>query len=281
MTATLEGKRCVVTGANAGIGYEIASALARDRADVTLVCRNPGRGGAAVDAIRGATGNPRVRLAVCDVGNLDAVRACCETLSNGGSRIDVLVNNAGVWAPRRQLTAAGRELMLAINHLGPFLMTNLLLDRLAGARVITTSSAGHAMGRLDLDDLDAGRRWSAMRQYAATKLANILFTRELARRARDRGVVATCFHPGAVGSEFGQDDPGIMRFGMRLAKRFLRTPAQGADTGIWLATAPEAASLSGQYVVDRRVKTPRGQGTDDQLAAALWDVSASLVGLPA
>jgi len=281
MTATLEGKRCVVTGANAGIGYEIASALARGRADVTLVCRNPGRGAAAVDAIRGATGNPRVKLAVCDVGNLDAVRACCETLSNGGSRIDVLVNNAGVWAPRRQLTAAGRELMLAINHLGPFLMTNLLLDRLAGARVITTSSAGHAMGRLDLDDLDAGRRWSAMRQYAATKLANILFTRELARRARDRGVVATCFHPGAVGSEFGQDDPGFMRFGMRLAKRFLRTPAQGADTGIWLATAPEAASLSGQYAVDRRVKTPRGQGTDDRLAAALWDVSASLVGLSA
>jgi NAD(P)-dependent dehydrogenase (short-subunit alcohol dehydrogenase family) len=279
MTAALEGKRCVVTGANAGIGYEIASALARDGADVTLVCRNPDRGAAAVDAIRGATGNPRVGLAVCDVGDLDAVRACCKTLSNGGSRIDVLVNNAGVWAPRRQLTAAGRELMLAINHLGPFLMTNLLVDRLAGARVVTTSSMGHAMARLDLDDLDASRRWSAMRQYAVTKLANILFTREFARRARDRGIVATCFHPGAVGSEFGQDDPGFMRFGMRLAKRFLRTPAQGADTGIWLATAPEAASLSGQYVVDRRVKTPRGQGTDDRLAAALWDVSASLVGL--
>jgi NAD(P)-dependent dehydrogenase (short-subunit alcohol dehydrogenase family) len=279
MTAALEGKRCVVTGANAGIGLEIASALARDGADVTLVCRNPARGAAAVDTIRETTGNPRVRLAVCDIGDPAAVRACCETLSNGGSRIDVLVNNAGVWAPRRQLTRSGHELMLAINHLGPFLMTNLLLDRLAGARVVTTSSAAHAMARLELDDLDAGGRWSAMRQYGVTKLANILFTRELARRARDRGVVATCFHPGAVGSEFGQDDPGIMRFGMRLAKRFLRTPAQGADSGIWLATAPEAASLSGQYVVDRRVKTPRGQGTDDRLAAALWDISARLVGL--
>ncbi len=281
MTGALERKRCIVTGANAGIGLEIASALARDGADVTLVCRNPGRGAAAVDAIRDATGNPRVALAVCDVGDPDAVRACCATLANGGSRIDVLVNNAGVWAPRRQLTPAGRELMLAINHLGPFLMTNLLLDRLAGARVVTTSSAAHSMARMDLDDLDAARRWSAMRQYGVTKLANILFTRELARRARDRGVVATCFHPGAVGSEFGQDDPGIMRFGMRLAKRFLRTPAQGADTGIWLATAPESASLSGQYVVDRRVTTPRGQGTDDRLAAALWDASARLVGLAA
>ena len=281
MTAALEGKRCVVTGANAGIGLEIASALARDGADVTLVCRNPGRGAAAVDAIRDATGNPHVRLAVCDVGDPDAVRACSERLSNGGSRIDVLVNNAGVLAPRRQLTPAGRELMLAINHLGPFLMTNLLLDRLAGARVVTTSSAAHALARLDLNDLDAARRWSAMRQYGATKLVNILFTRELARRARDRGVVATCFHPGAVGSEFGQDFPGITRFGMRLGKRFLRTPAQGADTGIWLATAPEAASLSGQYVIDRQVKTPRGQGTDDRLAAALWDVSARHVGLAA
>ena len=281
MTAALEGKRCVVTGANTGIGLEIASALARDQADVTLVCRNPSRGADAVDAIRGATGNPRVRLAVCDVGDPDAVRQPLRAGPNGGSRIDVLVNNAGVLAPRRQLTPAGRELMLAINHLGPFLMTNLLLDRLAGARVITTSSAAHSMARLALDDLDAARRWSAMRQYGVTKLANILFTRELARRARDRGVVATCFHPGAVGSEFGQDDPGIMRFGMRLAKRFLRTPAQGADTGIWLATAPEAASLSGQYVIDREVKTPRGQGTDDRLAAALWDVSARLVGLAA
>jgi NAD(P)-dependent dehydrogenase (short-subunit alcohol dehydrogenase family) len=140
MTAALEGQRCVVTGANTGIGFVIASALARDGADVTLVCRNPDRGAAAVDAIRDATGNPRVRLAVCDVGDPGAVRACCDRLSNGGSHIDVLVNNAGVWAPRRQLTPAGRELMLAINHLGPFLMTNLLLDRLAGARVITTSS---------------------------------------------------------------------------------------------------------------------------------------------
>jgi NAD(P)-dependent dehydrogenase (short-subunit alcohol dehydrogenase family) len=277
--AALEGKRCVVTGANAGIGREIAMALARGGADVTLVCRSPERGATAAAAIRDATGNPRVRLAVCDVGEPRAVRACCETLRAGEQRIDVLVNNAGVFTPLRRLTPAGREQMLAVNHLGPFLMTNLLLDRLDGGRVITTSSATHAMARLDLGDLDAERRFSPMRQYGVTKLANILFTRELARRARDRGVAATCFHPGPVGSEFGQDDPGWMSIGMRLAKPFLRTPAQGADTGIWLATAPEAGSLSGQYVVDRRVRTPRGQGTDDALAAALWEASTRLVGL--
>src|SRR5262249_13189038 len=147
------------------------------------------------------------------------------------------------------------------------------LERLDGARVITTSSMAHAFARLDLDDLDAARRFSSWRQYGVTKLANILFTRELARRAP--GIVATGFHPGAVGSEFGQDEPGPMRVAMRLARPFLRTPTRGADTGIWLATAPEAASLSGQYVVDRRVQTPRGQGADDTLAAELWRIRAA------
>jgi len=275
----LDGQRCVVTGANAGIGREIATALARSGADVTLVCRSRERGEAAAGSIRDATGNARVRLEVCDLSDPAAIRGCTDALRGDGRPIAVLVNNAGIYAPQRHLTAAGRELMLAVNHLGPFLMTNLLLDRLGGARVITTASAGHAFARLDPNDLDAGRRFSGTRQYCVTKLANVLFTRELARRACDRGVVATCFHPGAVGSEFGQDEPGVLNLGMRLAKRFLRTPARGADTGIWLATSPEAASLSGQYVVDRRVQTPRGQGTDDALAAAVWDASARLVGL--
>ena len=198
--------RCIVTGANSGIGREIATALARDGAAVTLVCRSRERGEEAAAAIRDATGNPRVDLVVCDVGDQQAVRACCDVLRAGAARIDVLVNNAGVFAPRRGLTAGGHEVMLAVNHLGPFLMTNLLLDRLDGARVVTTSSRAHAFARIDLDDLDAARRFSAMRQYGVTKLANILFTRELARRAPR--LVATCFHPGAVGSEFGQDDPG-------------------------------------------------------------------------
>src|SRR5262249_46641131 len=131
--------------------------------------------------------------------------------------------------------------------------------------------------RLDLDDLDAARRFSSWRQYGVTKLANILFTRELGRRAPR--IVATCFHPGAVGSEFGQDEPGAMRMALRLATPFLRTPPRGAASGIWLAPAPEAASLSGQYVVARRVRTPRGQGADDTLAAGLWRTSERLVGL--
>ncbi len=159
----LAGKRCIVTGANAGIGREIASVLARDGAEVTLVCRDPARGDTAAAAIRAATGNPGVRLVVCDVGDPVAVRRAVEALRADGP-IDVLVNNAGVYAPRRRLTAGGSEVMMAINHLGPFLMTNLLLDRLEGARVVTTSSGAHAFARLDLEDLDAARRFSAMRQ---------------------------------------------------------------------------------------------------------------------
>src|SRR5262249_51053087 len=167
------------------------------------------------------TGNPRMELAVCDVGDPLSVRTCCDALGGDG-RVDVLVNNAGIYAPQRKVTKEGREQMLAVNHLGPFLMTNLLLERLDGARVITTSSMAHAFARLDLDDLDAARRFSSWRQYGVSKLANILFTRELARRAP--GIVATCFHPGAVGSEFGQDEPRPMRVAMRLAPAL---PARG------------------------------------------------------
>jgi NAD(P)-dependent dehydrogenase (short-subunit alcohol dehydrogenase family) len=273
----MTGRRCVVTGANAGIGLAIATALAARDAGVVLVCRNRERGEAAAEDVRRSTGNPDVTVALCDLGDPDAVRACSTALRTAHPRIDVLVNNAGLYAPRRHLTSAGYELMLAVNHLGPFLMTNLLLDRLQGGRVVTTSSAAHAIARMDLADLDAARGFAPMRQYGLTKLANVLFTRELARRAPN--LVATCFHPGAVASEFGQDEPGFLRIGMRIVKRFLRTPERGADSGIWLATAPEAASLSGSYVVDRQVRTPRGQGTDDALAAALWAESARRVDL--
>jgi NAD(P)-dependent dehydrogenase (short-subunit alcohol dehydrogenase family) len=273
----MTGRRCVVTGANTGIGFAIATALAGRGATVVLVCRNPERGEAAAAAIRDRTGNRDVTLERCDLSDLAAVRACAGALRTAHPRIDVLVNNAGLYLPRRQVTPDGHELMLAVNHLAPFLMTGLLLDRLDGGRVVTTSSGAHAIARMDVADLDAARRYAPLRQYGLTKLANILFTRELARRAPQ--VVATCFHPGAVGSEFGQDEAGWLRLGMRIVKRFMRTPERGADAGIWLATAPEAASLSGAYVVDRRVCTPRGQGTDDALAAALWNESVRRVGL--
>lgn len=277
----MDGKLCIVTGANSGIGKAWATELARRRADVVLVCRDRGRGEAARDEIRRATGNERVTLMQCDLGSQASIRAFADAFRATGRRIDVLANNAGLYLPARQVSPEGHEMMLAVNHLGPFLMTNLLLDRLEGARVVTTSSLGHAMASIDLADLHAERRYVAMVQYGVTKLGNILFTRELARRARDRGVVATCFHPGGVGTEFAQDVPSALSIVMRVGRWFLRTPERGADSGVWLATAPEGATLTGSYVVDRKVRIPWRQGTDDALARDLWTASARLTGLPA
>ena len=274
----MHGKTCVVTGANAGIGKAMATELARRGADVVLVCRNRSRGEAALAEVRKAAGHDRLALMLCDVGDLTAVRAFAAEFRATGRRIDVLANNAGVFLPARQLSAQGYELMLAINHLGPFLLTNLLLDRLEGGRVVSTSSFGHAMGRIAFDDLQCERRYWAGVQYGVTKLCNILFTRELARRAPR--VVATCFHPGGVATEFAQDQPGWLSTVMRvLGPWVLRTPAKGAETGVWLATADEAAGLSGSYCVDRRVRRPWGQGTDDAVAHELWRVSEELTGL--
>ena len=276
----MQGKLCVVSGANSGIGKAMATDFARRGAEVVLVCRNRNRGDAAVREIQSKTGSTRVSLQLCDLGDLASVRACAAALRDLNRGIDVLANNAGLYLPARQLSPDGFEAMFAINHLGPFLMTNLLIDRLDGARVVTTSSLGHAVARIDWGNLQCERRFSAMTQYGVTKLANILFTRELARRTRDRGIVATCFHPGGVATEFGQDEPGILSTAMRLFGPYiLRTPAQGADTGIWLATAPDAATLSGSYCQDRKVRTPWGQGTNDNLAHELWNVSERLTGL--
>lgn len=276
----MHGKLCVVTGANSGIGKAMATELARQGAQVVLVCRNRSRGEAALADIRQATGSDAVSLMLCDVGEQASVRRFVDEFKSQHGHIDVLANNAGVYLPARQLSPDGYEGMLAINHLGPFLMTNLLLDRLDGARVVTTSSMGHAVGSIDYTNLQCERRFIAMVQYGVTKLANILFTRELARRTKERGIVATCFHPGGVATEFAQDEPGILSTLMSTFGRFvLRTPAQGADTGVWLATAPEAASLSGSYCTDRKVRTPWGQGTDDAVAREFWTVSERLTGL--
>jgi NAD(P)-dependent dehydrogenase (short-subunit alcohol dehydrogenase family) len=274
----MNGKVCVVTGANSGIGRVMATDFARRGAKVLLVCRNEAKGKEALEAMRRETGSQDVRLLLCDVGSQRAVREVSKRLAEE-RRIDVLVNNAGVFLPEREVTEDGHEAMIAINHLGPFLMTNLLLDRMTGGRVVTVSSMAHRMGKLDLDDLDAERRFNAWRQYGISKLCNILFTRELARRGAARGIVASCFHPGAVATGFAQDAPGYMNHVMRLGRAFLRTPEKGAETGIYLATAPEAAAENGQFFIDRKVRGTSRQGRDDALAAALWKRSEELTGI--
>jgi NAD(P)-dependent dehydrogenase (short-subunit alcohol dehydrogenase family) len=219
---------------------------------------------------------------VADFAWLAEVRRLADELLGRYERIDVLVNNAGAMPGRRRLSGDGFELTFAVNHLAPFLLTNLLLDRLresAPARVVTTSSVAHTGGLIDLDDLQGERRWTGMRAYSNSKLANILFTRELARRLEGTGVVANCFHPGVIRTRLTRRANPLLMVGARLAAPFLGSPKTGAETLVWLASAPEAADMSGGYFENCAPGRQSAQSQDDALAAALWDRSAELASL--
>jgi NAD(P)-dependent dehydrogenase (short-subunit alcohol dehydrogenase family) len=210
---------------------------------------------------------------------MSEVRRLADELREHYPRVDVLANNAGALFASRQVTSEGFERTFALNHLAPFLLTNLLRDRLAGGRVIATTSDAHEGGRLDLDDLQSEQSFAAMRVYGTSKLCNILFTRELARRAPE--LHANCFHPGTVRTGFGKNENGIWKVLTTLAAPFFRSPERGARSLVWLALSDEAAGLNGEYVQDEKVATPSPQAQDDSLAQALWERSAALVGLVA
>jgi NAD(P)-dependent dehydrogenase (short-subunit alcohol dehydrogenase family) len=268
----------VITGATRGIGRAAAVQLARQGADVALVGREPERVRAVAEEA-GSAGRGAVHQHVADLLLMAEVRRLADELSSTYSRIDVLANNAGALFATRQETAEGFERTFALNHLAPFLLTNLLRDRLAGARVVTTASDAHQGGRLDLDDLQSERSYAAMRVYGTTKLCNILFTRELARRVPE--LHANCFHPGTVRTGFGKNENGIWKLVTTIAGPFFRSPERGARSLVWLAVSDDAGALNGEYVEDEKVVRPSEQARDDSLARRLWERSAELVGLPA
>jgi retinol dehydrogenase-12 len=282
----MAGRVCVVTGASSGIGKATSVALAALGATVVLVCRDQARGevaraevAAAADAGRVEAEQPSLELA--DLSSMEQVRALAARLARLG-RIDVLVNNAGLVVARRQLTADGFEVSLAVNHLAPFLLTNLLLPRLAAgapARIVTVSSTAHRGARLSLDDLQLERRYLAMLAYANTKLANVLFTRELARRLDGTEVTANCLHPGTVRTRFGDTGALWLRLGLAVGGGLLRTPEFGARTVVYLSSAPEVAGQTGGYYVGTRRRRPSRRARDDALARDLWDASARLTGV--
>jgi NAD(P)-dependent dehydrogenase (short-subunit alcohol dehydrogenase family) len=216
---------------------------------------------------------------VADLMLMADVRALADEVREHHEHIDVLANNAGALFSSRKVTSEGFERTFALNHLSPFLLTNLLRDRLTGGRVVTTSSDAHKGGRLDLDDLQSERGYAAMRVYGTSKLCNILFTRELARRAPE--LHANCFHPGVVRTGFGKNENGIWKALTTLGAPFFRTPARGARSLVWLALSEQAAPLTGEYVQDEKVLAPSAQAQDDVLAEGLWGRSAELVGLGA
>lgn len=274
------GKRILITGATDGIGLAAAQALAAEGAQLALVARNPAKAQAAVERIaRAAVGRAPVDVLLGDLSSMSSVRALAADILSRYPKLDILVNNAGAMNPERRLTGEGLEQTWAVNHLAVFLLTELLLDRLkasAPARIITTSSRAHIRPRgIPFDDLNAERSYSEFGRYGQTKLANVLFTRELARRLEGSGVSAVCFHPGTVATGFGRDSTGVMKLALVLARPFFRTPEKGAETLVWLCRTPELKN--GAYYVDLKEAPISAAARDDQAALRLWQVSSEQV----
>jgi retinol dehydrogenase 12 len=269
----------VITGATRGIGQAAAVEIARQGVGVALVGRDADRVKAVAREATAAGGGAPVHEHVADLTLMAEVRALAEDLRGRHEHIDVLANNAGALFSSRGETSEGFERTFALNHLAPFLLTNLLRDRLSGGRVVTTASDAHTGGRLDLEDLQSEHGYAAMRVYGTSKLCNILFTRELAKRAPE--LHANCFHPGVVRTGFGKNENGIWKVLTTLGAPFFRSSQRGARSLVWLALSDQAATLTGEYVQDEQVLAPSAQAQDATLAEGLWERSAQLVGLSA
>ena len=274
----LRGKTVLVTGASAGIGRATAIGLARRGAGLLLTGRDPARCDEALAAVREAGGTD-ARMLRTDFSRLAAVRELAAEIRAATRRIDVLINNAAVVSARRRLSADGHELTFAVNHLAPFLLTGLLLPLLRpGARIVNVASEGHRWGALDFDDLHNERSYRALRVYGQSKTANILWSRELARRLEDSGVTSNSLHPGAIRSNLGRGQGLGWDLLQRAVGLFMKPTGQGAATPIHLAASPDVEGVSGRYFSDCREKQPAEHAVDPAAAARLWEVSEELVG---
>jgi retinol dehydrogenase-14 len=280
----MAGKTVLVTGGTGGIGRATALGLAMLGAHLAITGRDSARAEAAAGEIR-AAGGAVVDVFVADMSSQSEVRRLAAEVLDRLPRLDVLVNNVGGYWNTRHVTADGLERTFAVNHLAPFLLTNLLLDRLrhsAPARVVTVSSNAQALGQLRFADLQGESSYSGARAYNQSKLINVMFTYELARRLRGSGVTATVLHPGVVRTAFGADDPAtIQRLLVPFAKWFMKSPQQGAVTSISLASAHDLEDVSGQYFANNKPKRSSKRSYDTAAAQHLWQVSAHLVGLDA
>ncbi|QSQ11128.1 SDR family oxidoreductase [Myxococcus landrumensis] len=278
----LDGKVCLITGATGGIGLETAKALGRMGATLVLVGRDPGRTQAAVDAVKQAVAGAQVDTLRADLSSMQSVRALADDFRSRYSRLDVLLNNAGLIIDRRQTTVDGFEATLATNHLAPFLLTHLLMDTLMAsgpARVVNVSSDAHRVGKVDFDDLQSERSYDGFRVYATSKLANILFTRALAKRLAGTAVTTNAVHPGVVRTGFGHNTEGFFRWIVKLGAPFMLSAEGGARTSIYLSSSPEVEGVSGQYFIRRRQRKPSAAARDDASAERLWIESARLTGV--
>jgi retinol dehydrogenase-14 len=277
----MAGRTVVVTGSTAGIGKATALGLAALGAHLAITGRDRQRAETAATEIR-AAGSGQVDVFVADLSAQAEVRRLADEVLQRLPRIDVLINNAGSYFNTRHVTADGLERTFALNHLAPFLLTRLLLERLkqsTPARVVTVSSNMQAFGRIDFDDLQGERSYSGARAYNQSKLANVLFTYELARRQPAAAITANALHPGVTGTAFGAEDPAtIQRILVPFMRPFMKTPARGAATSIYLASAPGLEHITGRFFASSKPRKSAKQSHDETAAARLWQASAALTG---
>lgn len=278
-------KTCLITGATSGIGKAAAQAIAAQGHRVVIVGRHRAKTEATAAALQRLTGNPQIDFLVADLSSLAEVRRLATEFAARHPQLHILVNNAGAFFMRRHETVDGLEMTFALNHLSAFLLTHLLLDRLQAAapsRIVNVTSAMERNARPDWNDLQMKRRYSGVQAYAVSKRFNLYFTYELARRLRGTGVTVNAVHPGAVATGIWERPLGRAGIWLRpLLRHWMRSPAEGADTVVYLALAPEVAGISGGYFVDRRPRSPSPAAQDPEAARRAWLLSAALAGLPA
>ncbi len=280
----MKGKICLVTGATNGIGEVTALALARMGAQVIIVGRNPAKGAVVVDKIKAQSKNNAVELMTADLSLMSEVRRLADQFKAKYQKLHVLVNNAGAVFFSRHVTAEGHELTFALNHLSYFLLTNLLLDVLkasAPARIVSVSSGAHQRSHLNFDDLEASKGYNAMRAYGQSKLANIVFTYELARRLEGTGVTANALHPGFVRSGFARNNGGLVNAAMGIIGRFALSPEEGAETSIYLASSPEVEGITGKYFTKKQPIRSNAVSYEQSTWTRLWEISEQMTMAPA
>lgn len=280
---SMQGKICLITGANSGIGKATALGLAKLGATVVLVSRDRARGEQAQSEIKAQSGNPNIDLLLADLSSQKSIRQLADDFKQRYTQLHVLINNAGVFQVRKHLTVDGLDTVFAVNQLAPFLLTNLLLDVLkasAPARVVNVSSGSHEANYLKLDDLQSEKHYRPMRAYGQSKLALVLFTYELARRLEGTGITANCLHPGFVATNIAQRDmPLIVRLAAKPIFLFGISPEQGAKTSIYLASSPDVEGVTGKYFVKSVPKQSAPLTHDESLQHKLWQVCAVMTGL--
>jgi NAD(P)-dependent dehydrogenase (short-subunit alcohol dehydrogenase family) len=276
----MKDKTVVITGATSGIGEVAADRLAQKGARIVFVARDHARGQETLKHLRAIAGHDNHAVHYADLARLAEMKRVAKAIADSEPEIDVLINNAGALFNSRQVTEDGLEKTFALNHMSYFVVTNLLLDKLKpGARIVSTASDAHKGAKLNFNDLQSEKNYSGFGVYGRSKLMNILFTRELAKRLAGSGVTANCLHPGFVATRFGDASGGILSWGVRAAKNFALTPEQGAETIMYLASSPDVEGRSGGYYYKSALATPSSEAQNDADAKRLWEASARISGL--